>query len=621
VNTSLFAKSRRKLHAVVMLGSVHESPETRPLPPIGAPAASVQPNDHYKRFEERRAAFTQAVLNSKATKKIVVAGPGTGKTTLFKEVLKGKTKALTLSFINLLIEDLATELCGLSEVRTLHSFAAGELNENIFPKLSKVISEDAEILVGKAVLFDPIFYEMLEEKALLAFYKTRKDYYRHYGFADIIYKLVDVYKREPGKIPRYEQVVVDEFQDFNKLEVALIDQLASKSPVLIAGDDDQALYDRKKASPEFIRSRHQDQEYARFPLPYCSRSTRVIVDAVNDIVESAIKAGYLGARITKHFEYFECAGKNEESRDNPKIVYTQAFGTMVPHFIQSQIEQGARSIRKKFSVLVICPIPRLSHDLVTRLRAKGFRNVQGPSANDEDVTLLEGLNLLLKDADCNLGWRIAAKCLLEADDFQKCLDRSAEKQSGEKPERMCDLVPANERKKIRRMLTVLRAVRDDKSLQEQKHSESEGEQKVEEAEQDISATQTHEFRELLEALQMNPCEVIGAQLKGQLAAPRSKWSVDASIRKTPIQVSSVHGSKGLAADYVFIVGFDDQYLIGSKDISKISDQSICKLLVAITRARKKAFLISTVPSEPHFLSWIKKERWERIDAVKKKPGS
>ena len=37
-------------------------------------------------------------------------------------------------------------------------------------------------------------------------------------------------RTKKDKVPKYEQVVVDEFQDFNKLEVALIDLLSDKNP-------------------------------------------------------------------------------------------------------------------------------------------------------------------------------------------------------------------------------------------------------------------------------------------------------------------------------------------------------------------------------------------------------
>jgi superfamily I DNA/RNA helicase len=45
-------------------------------------------------------------------------------------------------------------------------------------------------------------------------------------------------EEHPDKVPTYDQVVVDEFQDFNRLEASLIDQLSMRSPILLAGDDD-----------------------------------------------------------------------------------------------------------------------------------------------------------------------------------------------------------------------------------------------------------------------------------------------------------------------------------------------------------------------------------------------
>jgi superfamily I DNA/RNA helicase len=79
------------------------------------------------------------------------------------------------------------------------------------------------------------------------------------GYADIVFAIVKQFEVKKEKIPTYEQVVVDEFQDFNKLEVSLIELLAEKSPILLAGDDDQALYDFKDASPEHIRERHGNE--------------------------------------------------------------------------------------------------------------------------------------------------------------------------------------------------------------------------------------------------------------------------------------------------------------------------------------------------------------------------
>jgi hypothetical protein len=82
-------------------------------------------DEKYRNVAADRKKFTDAVIESKSHRKIVVAGPGTGKTHLFKEILKQRANGLTLTFINALVEDLSLELKGISQVRTLHGFARG----------------------------------------------------------------------------------------------------------------------------------------------------------------------------------------------------------------------------------------------------------------------------------------------------------------------------------------------------------------------------------------------------------------------------------------------------------------------------------------------------------------
>ena len=68
--------------------------------------------DTYSYARQERQRHVDAVLNSPARHKVVVAGPGTGKSHLFKQILRGKKNALTLTFINALVADLALDLCG-----------------------------------------------------------------------------------------------------------------------------------------------------------------------------------------------------------------------------------------------------------------------------------------------------------------------------------------------------------------------------------------------------------------------------------------------------------------------------------------------------------------------------
>ncbi len=265
--------------------------------------------DKYGAAQAERKKYVDKILGSPASKKVVVAGPGTGKTYLFKQILKGKSNTLTLTFVNALVDDLSLELCGLSEVRTAPTHSRILLMQlwkkdgiNIFPRLSEIIRDDANILVGQNVDFDKIFHSRDDNNPNIEFYRSRKRYYdESYGYSDIIFAAVKYLEKYRDKIPAYDQVVVDEFQDFNPLEVSLIELLAEKSPILLVGDDDQALYDFKNASPEHIRRKHSNASpnYEAFNLPFCSRCPRVIVDAANDIVASAKLNGFLKQRIEK----------------------------------------------------------------------------------------------------------------------------------------------------------------------------------------------------------------------------------------------------------------------------------------------------------------------------------
>jgi len=178
-----------------------------------------KPSDSKNRYDKakiERQEHVDEILNSPSKKKIVVGGPGTGKTHLFKRILEGKNKTLTLTFVRSLVEDLSLELCGSSDVKTLHSFARHILsstskNIKIFPKLPEVIMEDTKLLTNKEIDFRKLFNNMDDQNFYIKLYKKRKDYYGgYYGYSDIIFAIVKYLEKEKSKIPSYDQVVVDE---------------------------------------------------------------------------------------------------------------------------------------------------------------------------------------------------------------------------------------------------------------------------------------------------------------------------------------------------------------------------------------------------------------------------
>lgn len=540
--------------------------------------------DKYKKAISERARYVETILASNASKKVVVAGPGTGKTYLFKELLKGKKNTITLTFINSLVEDLSLELYGISDVLTLHSFGRSQLGTilkkkiKIHPKLSKTIRQDSEIVQGTDVDFNKIFHERDDSNPHIVFYETRRKYYDYYGYADVIFSTVKCYEADPTTIPVFEQILVDEFQDFNKLEVSLIELLSSKSPILLAGDDDQALYDFKHASAEYIRERHCDKmpEYESFSLPFCARCPRVVVEATNDLIISAQKNGLLKGRIDKPYIYFDHKDKDRVSEQYPKIFHTKTYANAIPWKIVQCIDAIALDIKDKFSVLIISPYKQQSKQIVKALREKGLANIDYKVKEDEnELTLLDGFNLLLLDKTDNLGWRIVAPFFISTDDFISLIKTSATDSS----KKITDLLAAEIVKTIKAILKSLKYISDGKPI-------------------------TSELlKSTLKLFKIDPNSLATELLQEKLNS-FERSAGNPAIRKIPIKVTTIQSSKGLAADIVFITHFDDQYFIKGYKQKVISDQDICNFIVALTRAKMKVFLISSSDDNPTFLTWI-----------------
>ena len=91
-----------------------------------------------------------------------------------------------------------------------------------------------------------------------------------------------------------------------------------------------------------------------------------------------------------------------------------------------------------------------------------------------------------------------------------------------------------------------------------------------------------------------------------------KKKITRGIKNIPITITTIPRSKGLSGDYVFITNFDDNYYIENKK-KGISDIDVFKFLVALTRTKKKLFLISSKKEIPTFLKWINKSKIKPIE--------
>jgi len=407
------------------------------------------------------------------------------------------------------------------------------------------------------------------ENQAIDYLRARRDYYTCIDPASMVFELVNFYNADATNIPTYDLILVDEYQDFNLLEVELINLLSTKSNILIAGDDDQSLYSFKHSVPDNIREKHRAGEYTAFELPYCSRSTEVVIDAFHDIVNKAKSEGYISGRIEKQYLYFPCEDKDKVSAQHPKIIVrkdTQQIQNA--YYIDAEITK-IFDAEPRFEVLIICSLKNQINSLGTALRKKGYNNVSGDGLPSERSTeLADGLEYIVKDKDSNLGWRLCAEALMDEAEFKTALLKSVNRDVA-----FTSCVPAAVKAEIKALRAACVKLESGKDLSDDQR--------------------TLVFDKL--DISINKLGEINA--RDRIFSTRS----NKVHHSTKIKLTTILGSKGLSYDYVFMVNFDNKYLIPT---AGIDDESINKFLVAMTRSKKQISIFTSQTKEPTFVSWI-----------------
>jgi superfamily I DNA/RNA helicase len=541
------------------------------------PALSLEEQELNKKISE--------ILHSPARKKLVIAGPGTGKTSLFKKILENlngsPNKAVVLTFINALRDDLERDLGELANVYTLHSFCLKLLYKYpalrlgltsdflVVPRLASLIADDWRIIKG---CDSPKFVSELRkltQNEETQFYLERGNYYNSVDFDDIVYRTYLGYTRTHITPNYYDIVLIDEFQDFNPLEAGIVNILGENNNILIAGDDDQALYSQLRGSSwDHIRSMSKKGEYEVYTLPFCLRCPKVIVDAVNDILSFAGNTSKLQGRINKPFRDFPKV-KGLDSTKYPKIIDVEtSVQRKNANYMAMYIEQEVRKISKeeveeanqKNYPVVLVIVANPYREMISDYLLKAGIDVKAKKKEDESLVDRNcGLSILQQDPSTNIGWRI----LLHADNPPFLRDVIIS--SAPCVPNLVDLIPVPYREVI-----IAQAI-----------SYIASEDNVEDDKTD--------------------------QLSPKSDLPQ-------------VRVSSFEGSKGMSAQHVFIVGLHNDEL--PKNPDSIKDIEICKIIVGLTRTRKKCTLLHTRRFDKSwkkpsvFLSWINNTSIEHIKVDK-----
>ena len=549
--------------------------------------------------EEYAAARTAAlseILQSNDRLKLIVAGPGTGKTFTFQKLLEQTDSAsLAMTFLLVLVRDLETKFDETVDVYSFHGFARRLLpridiagitrSVHYYPPVVLLEIEDLRILDGIVVdqlKLGSLFRNLADMEPILQRAISSGNYYNAVSHDDGVYRVLRELESNAGLVPVYGQIVVDEFQDFCPLDVAFIRVLATKSPTLIVGDDDQALYAFRDASPDAIRELANGNEYRKFDLPYCTRCTEVLVSATHTVVERAQTVGLLEGRLPKEYVCY-LPDKRAESEKYGSIVHAHcSVQTNKCPYMGMYVEAAIRVIpadeileshTEGFpTVLIIGPRPFLPQ-IESHLRTV-FSQVTGPTASEINLDALEAYNFLSSDEASNIGWRILLQ-LLQPDDWEDAVRGGLG--SGDDLRAQLDQAFIDHHLATARILRRLRA----------------GE-----------SVSTDESAALAHALGVDPDE-----LEARLAGSETSAEVEVDTALPTIMLTSLMGSKGLQAAHVFIVGMNDKHFPQSN--AAPTNAEVCQLLVALTRARKSCTLVSTgrlgnsEKSKSVFLEWLR----------------
>jgi len=488
------------------------------------------------------------IKNSTHPRKVVVAGPGTGKSFLFQELIKtkqleGKNDFVAITFIGKLGDTLADDLCGLAETMTMHGFARKFIINNYkgweyYPRIFNIIKEDLEKEGIKE-------FKIGDEE-----YKKKSIFYKAIGDVDVIYYAVQICKKDNNKIPKHDLILVDEFQDFNEIESEFVDLLSQKNEIVIVGDDDQALYGFKGSSPTFIRNKHDKEnlDFESHTLRFCSRCTEVIIKCFHKIVEKFDLNDPKKNRIQKEYICY-VPEKEKDSEANPKIHLIKNCPTgMIAYKVKNELEKIITNQKIK-EVLILGEgrsCKTILCNIAKQLSNYGFKNVdygkeEGFLTFNQDI--VDAYKFIYKDNESLLGWRILGnptdKAIINKHLENAKILNTIINGAPSKIKTIKDVDIDNLEKEIESIIITDKEVKKETLIQE------------------------------IKSKNINLSRPLG---------------------NLNITVCNILNSKGLGADVVFLIGFDQEKFPAGSDPTT---SEIYQMLVALTRAKKRVYLINT----------------------------
>lgn len=281
-------------------------------------------------WDDDLAGVHRDIAGSEASRIGVLAGPGTGKTKygLMRRVVRlleqdvPPDRILLISFTRVAAADLRDKVADLDapraqEVRatTLHAFCFGLLQQEAVLLISGrtpriLMGHEVDLMLrdvggGHGTIYDrrdaleafvagwarsPDHYPGIpatnEERN---FQQAVQEWLRRHD-AMLIGEVVPEAYRYLNSNPHAEaltafgHIIVDEYQDLNALEQQLLDRLSEHGNLCIAGDDDQSIYSVRHANPDGIHAFLNREQVETYFIHTCGRCPTQILAMANSLI-------------------------------------------------------------------------------------------------------------------------------------------------------------------------------------------------------------------------------------------------------------------------------------------------------------------------------------------------
>ena len=415
-------------------------------------------------------------------------------------------------------------------------------------------------------------------------------------FAELMLCCMDLFNNHPeianGYADKFRHILVDEFQDTNEMQYAWLKILASKYRNIFAvGDDDQSIYSFRGAKPENINIFMKEFNAKLIKIEKNYRSDAHVLEAANAVIS------------------------HNSNRQGKMLVPTKAKKNKLKLYESFNDEQEAQFIAGEIKKLRRSGVHYKNIAILYRSNSQS-RSLERAIANQNIPYIIYGgfrffdrqevkhamayLRLALDETDNMAFLRVAnfpARAIGES--ALKKLDKAA-KENNVSLYEMVSLSDDKTKKKFEPFIAVidkLNALCEGKTLFEQVKTviiES-GLERLYEADKKEGPERLDNLYELLSAAEVFMYENNPANVQEFLAFSTLESNVETKEKNDNadvIKMMTVHASKGLEFDYVFVTGMEEGMFPHANALKdKVAIEEERRLMyVAITRAKTNLYL-------------------------------